>query len=171
MTILYNCHHAGDQYRITKFDSEMNPQGSYLVTREECDCPAGLRRTCRHRNMLHDFLERQHIGDEWFLDYDRGGWVQMGPEHAQQEDTTDIMIELADNPPEGVTALDREMTKALEADGEKLRQLTGEDHGPWDLPEEATLTYSTDEPPLEITHVELFVDAPQPAPKHIKRRL
>lgn len=26
---------------------------------------------------------------------------------------------------------DREMERALEADGEKLRQLTGEDHGPW----------------------------------------
>jgi predicted nucleic-acid-binding Zn-ribbon protein len=26
---------------------------------------------------------------------------------------------------------DREMQAALEADGEKLRQLTGEDHGPW----------------------------------------
>ncbi len=29
----------------------------------------------------------------------------------------------------------REMMKALEADGEKLRQLTGEDHGPVFLPE------------------------------------
>ena len=27
--------------------------------------------------------------------------------------------------------MDKEMQKALEADGEKLRQLTGEDHGPW----------------------------------------
>lgn len=27
-------------------------------------------------------------------------------------------------------SFDREMQKALEADGEKLRQLTGEDHGP-----------------------------------------
>lgn len=26
---------------------------------------------------------------------------------------------------------DREMMRALETDGEKLRQLTGEDHGPW----------------------------------------
>jgi hypothetical protein len=26
--------------------------------------------------------------------------------------------------------IDREMQRALEADGEKLRQLTGEDHGP-----------------------------------------
>ena len=29
-----------------------------------------------------------------------------------------------------------EMEKALWADGEKLRQLTGEDHGPWPLHEE-----------------------------------
>jgi len=36
--------------------------------------------------------------------------------------------------------MDKEMMAALEADGEKLRQLTGEDHGPWDLPE----------PPLEL---------------------
>jgi hypothetical protein len=27
--------------------------------------------------------------------------------------------------------MDKEMMKALEADGEKLRQLTGEDHGPY----------------------------------------
>jgi hypothetical protein len=27
--------------------------------------------------------------------------------------------------------IDREMQRALLADGEKLRQLTGEDHGPW----------------------------------------
>lgn len=35
-----------------------------------------------------------------------------------------------------------EMEKALWADGEKLRQLSGEDHGPWTLPEvdETTLT-------------------------------
>jgi hypothetical protein len=30
-------------------------------------------------------------------------------------------------------AFEAEMQRALEADGEKLRQLTGEDHGPWDL--------------------------------------
>lgn len=33
-------------------------------------------------------------------------------------------------------ALDRAMMKALEADGEKLRQLTGEDHGPIFLADE-----------------------------------
>lgn len=30
-------------------------------------------------------------------------------------------------------SFDREMMLALEADGEKLRQLTGEDHGPWSI--------------------------------------
>ncbi len=28
---------------------------------------------------------------------------------------------------------DDEMMRALEADGEKLRAMTGEDHGPWDI--------------------------------------
>lgn len=78
MTILYNCRHSGDQYRITKFDSDMNPLSSYLCTLEECDCPRGPHPTCRHRQMLPKFIARQHIGDEWFLDFDRGGWVQMG---------------------------------------------------------------------------------------------
>jgi hypothetical protein len=29
--------------------------------------------------------------------------------------------------------MDDEMAKALALDGEKLRQLTGEDHGPWEM--------------------------------------
>src|SRR5882757_2616765 len=83
MTILYNCRHSGDQYRITKFDSDMNPQGSYLLSLEECECPAGVRPTCRHRQMLPKFIARSHVGDEWFFDFDRGGWVQMGNEWIQ----------------------------------------------------------------------------------------
>ena len=84
MPILYNCRHSGDQYRITKFDSDMNPQGSYLVDEEACECPAGVRPTCRHRTMLPKFIARHHVGDEWFFDFDRGGWVQ-GEAHWAQE--------------------------------------------------------------------------------------
>lgn len=37
---------------------------------------------------------------------------------------------------------DKEMQRALEADGEKLRQMTGQDHGPRKLtPEEAELIW------------------------------
>ncbi len=80
---LYNCRHSGDQYRVTKFDTDMNVESSYLTDGRECDCPAGVRPTCRHREMLPKFLQRQHVGDEWFYDFDRGGWVQQGQEWAQ----------------------------------------------------------------------------------------
>jgi len=83
MTILYNCRHDGDQYRVTKFDEHLNVLSSYLCTLEACDCPAGVRPMCRHREMLPRFIQRKHIGDGWAFDYDRGGWVQM-------EDSTEI---------------------------------------------------------------------------------
>ncbi len=83
---LYSCHHSGDQYRISKFDDDMNVQSSYLCTETECDCPAGVRPICRHREMLPKFLQREHVGDDWWFDYDRGGWVQMGPEWATPAD-------------------------------------------------------------------------------------
>src|SRR5882724_4244811 len=106
MTILYNCRHSGDQYRITKFDSEMNPLSSYLCTFEECDCPRGPHPTCRHRQMLPMFINRQHIGDEWFLDFDHGGWVQMGPEFAQLTGLQEEQILMGfHNLPEGVTMI------------------------------------------------------------------
>lgn len=40
-----------------------------------------------------------------------------------------------------MSAFDREMQAALEADGEKLRQLTGEDHGPWPRPFEHSVDW------------------------------
>lgn len=76
MPSLYNCKHSGDQYRITKFDSDWNVEASYLCDLIACECPAGHRPKCRHREMLPKFIQRDHIGDEWFFDHDRGGWVQ-----------------------------------------------------------------------------------------------
>lgn len=93
MPILYNCRHDGDQYRITKFDEDMNPQGSYLTDGEACECPAGVRPTCRHRQMLPKFIGRSHVGDEWFFDFDRGGWVQMRPEWALEEENHSLDVE------------------------------------------------------------------------------
>ena len=37
----------------------------------------------------------------------------------------------AGNEPFNYYRIDSDMVRALEADGEKLRQLTGQDHGPW----------------------------------------
>lgn len=74
MTILYNCKHAGDEYRITKFEDDA-PISSYLCTFDECDCQAGQRPTCRHRQMLPLFIAREAVDTGWWYDYDRGGWV------------------------------------------------------------------------------------------------
>ncbi len=76
--ILYNCHTDGDQYRITKFnDGEV--ESTYLCTIDECECPAGVRPTCRHRHMLPRFLAKGAVNSFYFYDYDRQGWVTNEP--------------------------------------------------------------------------------------------
>lgn len=78
---LYSCRHSGDLYRITKFTTpDFNVESSYLCDATGCDCPAGHRPTCRHREMLPKFLAREAVGTSWLYDYDRGGWVQSGIE-------------------------------------------------------------------------------------------
>jgi hypothetical protein len=69
MTTIYNCHHDGDQYRITKF-VDGSPEGSYLTTFSECECPAGARDTCRHRQMLPEFIDRELVNTHLFLNWD-----------------------------------------------------------------------------------------------------
>lgn len=94
MVTLYNCKRSGDQYRITKFDSDWNPEASYLLDATTCECPAGHRPTCRHRQMLPKFIQREHISDNWFLDFDRGGWVQ-GWKEEPSLDNQNFMVQSA----------------------------------------------------------------------------
>lgn len=83
MTTLYNCKSEIDangqsHYRITKFDSDMIVESSYITDGVSCECPAGERPTCRHRTMLPRFIARGAVNSFWFHDYDRNGWVSMG---------------------------------------------------------------------------------------------
>jgi len=156
MTTLYNCRHDGDQYRITKFDDDMNPQGSYLLSLEECECPAGVRPTCRHRQMLPKFISRQHVGDEWMFDFDRGGWVQMGPEFARQEPKGIQAIDDDSWPnlPEGVTMIVLDHPDKIEDVYNAIADAVGEtDHIDWD------------------TMAEERLGQRPPSSTHIKRRL
>lgn len=58
-------------YRITKFnDGEV--ESSYLTNGSQCDCPAGVRPTCRHRQMLPQMIADGIINTHWFLDWDGG---------------------------------------------------------------------------------------------------
>lgn len=88
MTSLYSCRHDGDQYRITKMDHDLNVESSYLCTFDECECPAGVRPMCRHREMLPKFIQREAVGTGWFFDYDRGGWVQMWEDEPEPHSET-----------------------------------------------------------------------------------
>lgn len=61
-------------YRITKFtDGEV--ESSYHTSREQCDCPAGVRPSCRHRQMLPHMLNAQIVNTHWFYEFDRGDIV------------------------------------------------------------------------------------------------
>lgn len=68
----YNCKHSGDQYRITKFNRDGDTESSYLCSHHECECPAGSRPTCRHRQMLPVFLDLNLVNSHLFLDWDNG---------------------------------------------------------------------------------------------------
>lgn len=92
MTSLYNCKHSGDQYRISKFDSDWNLEASYLCDLVACECPAGHRPKCRHREMLPKFIKRNYVNTEWFYDHDRGGWVQGWKEEPLSK--TDILNDM-----------------------------------------------------------------------------
>lgn len=61
-------------FKITKLDSDYNVESTYLVTSRECTCPAGTRPSCRHRDMLHFFLDASHIDDGWMLDWSSRSW-------------------------------------------------------------------------------------------------
>lgn len=102
MTILYSCRHDGDQYRISKFN-DGDVESSYLTDGESCDCPAGHRRMCRHREMLPLFIRRGAVNTGWQLDYDRGGWVQMWEDEPAFTDTgAELPRETIPELPEGV---------------------------------------------------------------------
>lgn len=93
MPSLYNCKHSGDQYRISKFDDDFNLEASYLCDLTTCECPAGHRPHCRHRQMLPKFIQRNYVGQNWFWDHDRGGWVQGWKEEpAPVEDLQEMLI-------------------------------------------------------------------------------
>ena len=77
MPFLYNCKSINGDYRITKFDEDLNVESSYLCTETECECPAGRRPKCRHREMLPYFLNKKAVDTHLFFDFDRGGWVTM----------------------------------------------------------------------------------------------
>lgn len=77
----------GDRHRITKFvDGEV--ESSYHTTHTECDCPAGRRPSCRHRQMLPQMIAAGIVNTHWFWDFDWGRVVDFEG-NAQRELSTE----------------------------------------------------------------------------------
>lgn len=72
---LYNLRISGPDWIVTKFDDDLNVESSYKILSggAVCECPAGHRPTCRHRQMLGQLMER--VDTAWFLDFDTRQWV------------------------------------------------------------------------------------------------
>jgi hypothetical protein len=68
---LYSLRTDSVNFRITKFvDGEV--ESSYICTETECECPAGHRPSCRHRQMLPMMLAHGIVNSHWFWDFDLG---------------------------------------------------------------------------------------------------
>jgi hypothetical protein len=72
---LYSVRSNGEaEFTITKFDNDLNPEATYALSLHECDCPAGHRPTCRHRQMLPIFLARDAVDSGAFYDFEGKQW-------------------------------------------------------------------------------------------------
>ena len=68
---LYSLRTDPQGYRITKWvDGDV--ESSYITSIAECNCPAGHRHTCRHRQMLPQMLAHGLADTHWFWSHDRG---------------------------------------------------------------------------------------------------
>ena len=82
--------HSG--YFITKFvDGEV--ESAYVCTPTECECPAGSRPSCRHRQMLPRMLAAGIVNTHWFWDFDLDRVVDF---EGQLKSNLDALNELAE---------------------------------------------------------------------------
>ena len=104
---LYNCRsHIPHAYAITKLTEDLDPESTYVLRTDPatnelvCECPAAVRPTCRHRQMLPHFINANRINTGWVLDWDNGAqWRQyVGPLGEESE------VEVPDAPEPALTS-------------------------------------------------------------------
>ena len=70
----YRMHTTDDGIRVTKLDADLNPESSYITSLDICECPAGHRDTCRHRQMLPLFISTNRINSKWLYNFKTRKW-------------------------------------------------------------------------------------------------
>ena len=71
-----NCDNS---FFVEKFDSVLLlPTGHYFLQRVSkrfnCDCPAGNRPVCRHRELVEIFIDTESMDSGKLYDYDKKRW-------------------------------------------------------------------------------------------------
>lgn len=76
---LYNCHSVGNNYRIVKWSDDLDIEATYELWtvrgRYHCHCFQANKPSCRHRDMLTQFLNAGRVDTHYFLDFDNWRWV------------------------------------------------------------------------------------------------
>jgi hypothetical protein len=78
---IYNCREVGkNTYMMTKFDDDINVENSYHLRRVRgnyvtCDCFRSNKHTCRHREMLSEFVTKRAVNSGKFYDLDHKKWL------------------------------------------------------------------------------------------------
>ena len=98
-------------YHIIKFDSSLNPESAYNLGHTICECPAGHRPTCRHRQMLPHLIEK--VDTAWFWNFEAGEWQDPLGTAAEQDEVAehDEATGGLDNP------IEQEVEEGTEAPG------------------------------------------------------
>ena len=64
---------------MVKFDNLYNVEAIYYIRmsrgRYYCNCPAYKQPTCKHRDMIHTFMDNKAVDSGKFLHYDTGEWI------------------------------------------------------------------------------------------------
>lgn len=82
---LYSLRSADGEWRITKFNEDLEMESSYIVSTEGCECPqwTSRERQCRHMKMLPMMLER--ADSPWFFCYEDAQWYDPTGEAQRDE--------------------------------------------------------------------------------------
>jgi hypothetical protein len=73
---------TGDVFAVIKYDAMGGEAGAYNVITstigDRCDCPAGQKQTCRHREMVYIFKEQGELDSQTArYSYDTQAWVNL----------------------------------------------------------------------------------------------
>lgn len=105
-------------YQIIKFDADLNPEAAYGLGTTICECPAGSRLTCRHRQMLPQLKER--VDTAWFWCFETGEWSDPtgnAQEHDEVAEHDEATGGLSEAEVEGIEQPLAEGTEGLNVEG------------------------------------------------------